>query len=214
MLAGDLRPAHHGLASRRDPRQDRACRHRRKEPVEGCTVDQGQGTSPKRRPFERRAAAPQTVWGPRSVRAAYKGVKNRLKGLPTYSSIAASSSSMKPSSEISCSRQASTTVWNVPIGHPTHSMWWRIITRMVIGQRRMISSTVMSRSTAGLRVISRFLPKEILAETRATVVAIAQTRDRFEAAARDPRPFQNHGCDALVVADAWQMIAAPAKEAV
>ncbi len=151
------------------------------------------------------------VLGP--VRAADEGAKNRLKGLPSHSSIAASSSSMKSSSEISCSRQASTTVWNAPIGHPTHSMWWRIITRMVIGQRRMISSTVMSGSTAGLRAISRFLPKGMFPESRSTVVAVAQTRDSFKSGARDPRPFHNHGCDALVVADAWQMIATSAKEA-
>src|SRR5690606_8497491 len=60
--------------------------------------------------------------------------------------IASSSSFEKDSRSTRWASQASRTVWKTPIGQPMHSILLRIITRMVAGQRRMISSTVMSGS--------------------------------------------------------------------
>jgi hypothetical protein len=62
--------------------------------------------------------------------------------------IAASSSTDRIASSIAWAAAASATVWKMPIGQPMHSIRWRIMTRIVAGHLRMISSTDISGSMA------------------------------------------------------------------
>jgi hypothetical protein len=84
--------------------------------------------------------------------------RNSATGRPPHSEaepalIAVNSSAARLASSDPCALAASATVWNMPIGQPTQSIRRRIITAIVAGHRRMISSTVMPGSSQSCSIL-------------------------------------------------------------